>query len=245
MSYAYAHAAAAAEAEWPEAGTTPPGWPAWWSIGPPWPPGWESDDVGVYQGETITFADEVTATGSATRAIYSDRCAMIDGENVITNYATEAEVGTSLAPSYSHHTVLHFDLSSITPAASVVSAYLHMYQASGGAWTGFIFRLRRTWVENTVTWRSPWDADGASNTSTDYYPSSSGSIVFSGAAGSYTSTDLEAIGGGTNLVEKWIVDEEPNYGMILKPSGVAGTPYAVLDGRGDANEPYLVVNYTF
>lgn len=66
MRMAYAHKAAAADPEWPDTGATPDGWPAHWTYTgkAPWPPGWDADDVAGQDAETITFADEVSATVS-------------------------------------------------------------------------------------------------------------------------------------------------------------------------------------
>lgn len=280
MSFAYAHKAAAADPEWPAAGTPPPGWPAHWPYtgGAPWPPGWEAGDVGAFASETITFADEVSATVTIPVAV-TESIALADAttetsatqvtldataDATITeqpanyNYgaATTATVGMESGGVHRRRYLIKFDVSSLAGASTIVSATLRLRVLSKyfvGTRGFSTARIKVDWGEgdNNVsaadagecswTWRSnptTWTWAGCNHPTSDR-TSVQNSTDVSGTG--WREWDVQP------WVEDWVIDGDPNYGLILIADDEVTQLYMTLYSREHAttaNRPQLVVTYT-
>lgn len=96
-----------------------------------------------------------------------------------------------------------------------------------------VHRLTRDWKTPEATWKSAsknvlWTTPGG-----DYAEPAAASITIDPRNGVYTKR-LDS------LVQSWADGTYPNYGMLLKPSGLASALFVSFDG---GNKPELTVRY--
>jgi hypothetical protein len=118
-----------------------------------------------------------------------------------------------------------FDLSSIPPGSTVLSAALYLTITCGGNYTVDFYPVTQPWAE-TVTW----------NTQPAYTASAAGSFTLT------TSICTRVSSFNTSLVTSWVNDPTSNYGVYLFPPSGAGQ--ATFSSREGADPPILVIDYS-
>lgn len=134
--------------------------------------------------------------------------------------------------------VMKLDLSAVPPGATISKATLLLYEKSskGGTIYYSIHALNRSFNEQAVSWREPWENDGG-----DFSTESFSNGTVDGTNG-WHSFDL------TRLVDLWTRGAVPNYGFIIvaRDETFDGTKSFTSSDISNKPEqrPQLVVNYT-
>jgi Tfp pilus assembly protein PilX len=128
--------------------------------------------------------------------------------------------------------LVQFSLAAVPSDALVVSSELRLYQfntkSSQSAQILYVHRLTRGWQASSATWLSPWSTAGG-----DYLAEPVGSIAIAG--NQQYSLRVDA------LVDGWLRQWLPNYGVLLDSSGLSQARFASLESS--SNPPQLVVRY--
>ena len=173
------------------------------------------------------------AIGSTTVTLYSTADAYVNSSSPDTNYGSAISVNVS-ANSEQDFVYIMFDLSTIPPGASIMSANLSVYLSSTG---GNIYSADRigayycsdnTWSEQGISWNN--------KPSFSPNPTDSWSFGVSYFVGVYKSWNVTAD-----------VRTAQSSGLItevLKFSSKTGDGYAVFQAREGANIPELEVEYS-
>ncbi|QOY94533.1 DNRLRE domain-containing protein [Massilia sp. UMI-21] len=91
-----------------------------------------------------------------------------------------------------------------------------------------LHRVTSDWKEDDATWTAPWSTAGG-----DYVARPAASTVIAGNA--EYSWRIDA------LVEGWVNKTVPNYGILLKPTGLLEARFA--SHEENANQPQLLLRY--
>ena len=107
-------------------------------------------------------------------------------------------------------TAVRFNLGSIAADYPVDKATLAVYvdAFSGGGTTADlkVYGLNKAWVENTVTWQTPWTVAGG-----DFSATATASAAVSAASvGQWVTFDV------TPLAQQWVANPAANYGALLR-----------------------------
>jgi hypothetical protein len=162
--------------------------------------------------------------------------------NPDTNYSgLSSVVSGQLGNGETRRALYRFNLSSIPTNAIVTSASVKVTVTQvpnhGGAPTS-IFDLRRIlrdWSAGTVTWNTPWQGPGISD-STDVSSTASAS-VFVADFGDYTFTNAPSLIGDVQL---WISNSSANFGWLL----ISQDEVTAKTARHFASGPPLTISYT-
>lgn len=131
------------------------------------------------------------------------------------------------------HGLLKFGFPGAMDDAVVLGAELSLVQidskssAAGRALA--LHRLTRDWPHDGSTWTVPWSAEGG-----DYVAPPVATVAIGGNAVYTWRID--------GLVESWLNGAVPNFGVLLKPSGLLEARFASVDNN-DFPKPKLVVRY--
>ncbi len=148
-----------------------------------------------------------------------------------TNYGASptAAVGT-VGPKQFRKTLLGFDLSSISPTATVTSATVTLRTTSTGEGTVNVKRVTTLWAENVVTYNS-WNNAQAINVEASF-------VSDPPAGGGLRSFDI------TPLAQSWINGTHANDGMVLIEEGSFSTTISTSEAANLADRPKLVICYS-
>ena len=172
--------------------------------------------------------------------------ASINSFSSTSNYGDGDEAILNALITYKNQ-LIQFDLSSIPPEITIVSAQLQLYQISGAGTANIdLYRVSNSWIEGTKSGSGP--ADGATWKTTD------GTHAWLTNGGDYDATKIAStsVTGGGNvtstwevaaLVQNWVDGKYPNYGMLLKSAGLASFTFASKEDTTAENRPKLVVTY--
>ena len=149
----------------------------------------------------------------------------VDQTSPNTSHATDTVLNIRPSAGVDQRALVVFDLSSIPPGSTVLSAALYMTVTSGDTYVVQFYPVTQPWAE-TITW----------NTQPTYNAASAGSITLT------TSLCTRVSSFSTALVSTWINDPTSNYGVYLYPPSGAGQ--ASFSSREGTNPPVLMVNYT-
>ncbi len=163
------------------------------------------------------------------------------------NHELQVSIGSG---STIENALLQFELSAIPSNSRIISAQLELYHY---VTTGTpvapgvdVYQLTRSWVEGThdgtgsadgATWNT-WD--GNSNWTSaggDYNATPVASSAISVATADWESWEIG------ELVQGWIDGSYPNYGLILKGTGVLDVSFASKEDADPALHPKLNITY--
>jgi cysteine-rich repeat protein len=158
--------------------------------------------------------------------------------------------------------LIRWDLSSIPSDATITSASLTFYVATGEtAYTYNLYHLRRSWIEGTgdgsaasttsASWNkydgaNTWGTSGAANTTSDRYDTNLWSAVASdfGVTGDKT-FNLNA--DGVSVVQGWIANPTNNFGLTMQNYSGTATGSWIAASRENTSgytKPTLNITYT-
>jgi hypothetical protein len=179
---------------------------------------------------TIAWTPTPTATLSSGCVAYpvggfvAAQDTWVDKTNPTISYGSDTSLNIRPSAGIDQRALVAFDLSTIPPGSTVLSAALYLTVTSGGNYAVEFYPVTQPWAE-TVTW----------NTQPTYIASSAGSFTLS----TITCTRVSIF--STSLVTSWINDPSSNYGVYLFPPSGAGQ--ASFSSREGANPPVLVIVY--
>jgi len=173
--------------------------------------------------------------------------AYISSANSTSNFGNgdEGVLATWLFAWFYRNQLIQFDLSAIPSNAHIVSAQLQLYSKSGSGKVN-IYRLTHDWTEGTmsgsgtadgVTWKT---YDGSSSWATsggDFAPTLVDSDSVDSSANGFQSWELAP------LVQDWLAGKYPNYGVLLKATGLMSAAFAGKEDATPAYRPKLVITY--
>jgi len=142
--------------------------------------------------------------------------------------------------------LIQFDLSTIPTNAHILSAQLQLYSKSGSSGKVNVYRLTRDWTEGTKS--GSGTADGVTWKTYD----GSNSWTTSGGDFAHTLVDSNSVDGNVNgfqswelapLVQDWLAGKYPNYGVLLKATGLMSAAFAGKEDATPANRPKLGITY--
>jgi hypothetical protein len=148
----------------------------------------------------------------------------VDKTNSTTSYGSDTTLKIRPSAGVDQRALVQFDLSSIPPGSTVLSATLYLTVTSGGNYAVQFYPVTQAWSE-TVTWDTQPTYDGTS----------AGSLALS------TTACTQVTVFSTALVTSWINDPASNYGVYLYPPG--GSGQAIFSSREGAYPPVLVITY--
>ncbi len=164
--------------------------------------------------------------------------------------ATDIALFVAYASTYTTHSLLYFDVSSIPSGANIISAKLLLYKrsfndlGSGKTYkTIYVYRLTASWVPAEATWThrtstKTWDTPGGD------YTTEQGAwfnVKESDPWGYKYEIDV------TDIVKLWVSGAAPNHGFILVPGKVWYGQVSFHSKFSDEEEykPTLVVTYEY
>lgn len=157
-----------------------------------------------------------------------------DGKDIFIRSGSSAQGGTATmeATDGTAYPLIRYSLSKLESQSRVVKAELSLYESVPGSATGMrtlaLHRLTRDWKDNDATWTFPWTSPGG-----DYLAAPDASAALG--------TNRRYAWRIDTLVRRWIDGGAPNFGVLLKPSGMNG---ARLNSLENASErPRLVIDY--
>jgi len=143
-------------------------------------------------------------------------------------YGDELTLECGLSKSGYAFAYLAFDLSSIPPEATVVSATLELYlEQLSGTSQRFVaaYSITAAWEEDEITWETQPDPDTLE-----------ASASFRGMAG-YKTWDV------TGLAQAWVSGSQPNHGLVLVPQGSENFSAIFTSREAVEDWPRLLIEY--
>jgi hypothetical protein len=131
------------------------------------------------------------------------------------------------------HGLIQFGSSSALKDAMIVKAELRLWQSSAKSSQPIalgIHRITSPWAADKATWTAPWSGSPGG----EYASDPAATAVIAETQKLYT-WRIDA------LVEGWVQQRAPNYGILLKPNGLLEARFASFEA--DSNRPELVVDY--
>ena len=131
--------------------------------------------------------------------------------------------------------LIKWNVSGIHPTDVITGVTFQVQQADGGVGKIKVYAIDEgDWDEMTVTWNS-WEDAGHSETLI-------GTIHSVAVSNGLTIYNAAAL---TNLVQKWVSGEQPNYGLLFKWDGNVGDgdTYLSRENTGGYIAPQLVVSH--
>lgn len=163
----------------------------------------------------------------------------LESFNAYNNYGTATNLYSYNSPA--RKMLMIFDISAIPTKATIVSAFVKMYQCiDATASTYNIYRIVRTWGELTSNWTqyngsNNWGTAGCSNSSTDYTTSNSFTINSVATKNNWiTSTDCSA------MLNEWM-GGTANKGVVVASTG---QNLGINSADNVSNKPYMEVTYS-
>jgi hypothetical protein len=133
----------------------------------------------------------------------------IQADKPTTNYGAEKVMEVRPDNNADRRGLLTFNLSDIPTGAIITSARLYLYeQDEKPGQITYLYRVTRAWAESTATWGAPWTIPGG-----DFDQSIAYGLYLPNQKNCYASLDL------TNLVQAWVNQDFPNYGVLLYSTG--------------------------
>lgn len=184
-------------------------------------------------------------TLNASEAVFIDETA------ATTNFegsADQLDIGELAGGTNKRRSLIQWDLSSIPSNATITAVTFKIYDRGGDLSsndrTFDIFRVRRNWVENEVTWNvyssgNSWSTAGAGNTTDDREGTAIGSVATTNAAisAAYVTCSLTA-----SAIQDWVTGAFTNNGVICVMQTESDDMHR-YDGEDNSNPPQLVIDY--
>lgn len=188
---------------------------------------WANDwqEIGESDGPANGDVNVEDSAGSTTVTIYSNQDTYINQGNPNTNYGSATPLRVR-PPAGERRALYRFDLSSIPPGSTVLSATAYFYNTRANNNPVNVHRITNTWTETGATWNNSASAFDPTvitsftpNPANRYYPANV-----------------------TSLTQGWVNGTYSNYGLVLIASSGAGeSRYASREAAGTARDPYLTV----
>ncbi|MFQ5471034.1 MAG: DNRLRE domain-containing protein [Gammaproteobacteria bacterium] len=130
------------------------------------------------------------------------------------------------------HGLIEFDLSSIPTDASVSSATLGLYleKEPNNPQMVDVHAIQTSWLENNVTWQTPWTSNGGDYTNTVIDTQTVSVVNF------YQWNVL-------NTVIGWLATPSTNHGLLLKTHGNDKAEFTSSESGPTSNLPKLEITY--
>jgi hypothetical protein len=162
----------------------------------------------------------------------------VDQNNADGNYGSSFLMRAGAYSGAANRALIQFDLTAIPTGTSISQASLRVYYqvcaVLGTTTTLTAYRVDESWEELTATWNSQ-----------PAYAEAYGSAAFTSCASGWRSFDV------TNLVQGWVNDDYPNYGVLLRSVEGSNNRWAGLctrEGTGELGcydylRPHLTITY--
>jgi uncharacterized repeat protein (TIGR02543 family) len=202
---------------------------------------WSGDLTGSESPTTITMDSDKTVTANfvgpwsiTSPPIEADQDAFVYEGTPTDNYGDDIDLCAGYVATgggEQNDTYLHFDLSSISPTATVVyvELWLHIWDTYNSYHTGYsLAAVDAAWDESIITWED--------------VPASTPVSTFAGPAdvGWYKITNPAL----TALVQSWVETSSANYGLAIIPLlSTTSDDEIFMDSSETPSAPYLVVHY--
>ncbi len=133
----------------------------------------------------------------------------MDASKPGTNFGSDNKIQVRPDKGADRRGLIKFDLSDIPSGAIITGARLYLYEKSDkiGQVT-YLYRITQNWSEGTTTWLSPWSTAGG-----DFDSSTAYALFIPDQKNCSISLDVTA------LVQLWVSNTYPNYGMLLYSTG--------------------------
>jgi hypothetical protein len=190
------------------------------------------------------------ATKTKTLQLGTDfgKDAYISSANSTSNFGNgdDGVLITWLLTWFYRNQLIQFDLSTIPTNAHIVSAQLQLYSKSSSSGKVNVYRLSHDWTEGTksgsgtadgVTWKTYDGSNSWTSSGGDFAPTLVDSNSVDGSANGFQSWELAP------LVQDWLAGKYPNYGVLLKATGLMSAAFAGKEDATPANRPKLVITY--
>jgi hypothetical protein len=205
--------------------------------------------------ELLVKSGEITMTATATAPLGSvasarrekikmyDRKTLLpmtipesDGDDIFIRLGSVKQGGTPTMEATDNiaHPLIKYSLGKLPDHSRVATAELSLFQSTQGTGQAVravaLHRLTRDWKDDDATWMFPWTAPGA-----DYAAAAEASTAVAGNGRYAWRID--------SLVRRWIAGVVPNYGVLLKPSGLNGARFDSLEQAVVNQRPSLKMQY--
>ncbi|MBN1221138.1 MAG: DNRLRE domain-containing protein [Anaerolineae bacterium] len=183
------------------------------------------------QGTGLIINDDSSCSSTVTFVAGEDTWFMVSAPN--TNQEGDSNLKVHPDTSQGMHSVMRYDLSSISSGATLCSATLLLYEKDRNTdQTIYIHRLTTNWSAATATWNSPWTSPGG-----DYVSPEAASFT-PDVDGDIKSVDI------TSLAQYWVDNPGSNFGLLLRSSTTGDNGDVQFKSLEDGTDPpRLIVQY--
>ena len=193
--------------------------------------------VGYYYQSATSCSGTINLTSVADTYVQEDKQTEIKG-TVTTMLTNPSNNG---AGNVENHSLVYFNLAAIPPGATITSATFDVYVLSNrNSHVDELHRMKTIWNES-ASW-SDADGAGAGDWSTGLFSSSDYGATSLGTITPNTK-NVHRTATITSLVNDWVNNGVPNYGVVLKSTGTdtGDASYATREHATVANRPVLTV----
>jgi len=192
-------------------------------------------------GNTLTYTVKTDSSGADT---------YLDATNLAKNYGASTTLLLQQGASYP---LLQFDLSTLPKGSRIVDAQLVLYRENAGSLSlsGRVVNAHRVlepWEPGTKNGSNA--ADGATWLTRDGFkawqmvgPSIESTSALDAPHTHYYLSGYTITWGLTNLVQGWVDQRYPNYGVLLVPTSSFSEAYASAEASDATRIPKLVIKY--
>jgi hypothetical protein len=136
--------------------------------------------------------------------------------------------------------LMRFDLSSISTAATVSSAALHIWTDVEPGADATLYPVLQSWVESKATWNerdngTDWTTAGAAPPSRG--ATAIGTVTPTAANTAYTITITPA------TVQGWVANPSSNFGVVFVTTNIDGTRFVTRENPTSTIRPFLRVTH--
>ncbi|MEM2900001.1 MAG: DNRLRE domain-containing protein, partial [Thermoplasmata archaeon] len=182
------------------------------------------------------IVEYMTGTRTSVTAYASGQDTYIAEATPSTNYGSSSVLQAGAVWGNDEcHTLVQISLSSVPAYSTIHAAYLRLYEqeptVAFSPQTDSYYPIKISWNENSVTWYSM---------PLNYYDSAYMQTKVIRSRSGYNSFDI------TTLVQKWVNNEMPNYGITIRDYDLDGFAYFYSkEGQGNnPPTPTIFVMYT-
>ena len=184
----------------------------------------DGQGIGTILNDDIACSSSITLTATGDTSL----------QQITPDANQEGDINLSVAPDSSQamHTLLQYNLGSITPGTTLCSASLLLSEKNVQPnQTIFVHRVTTGWSAATATWNSPWTTPGGdyiSLAATSFAPDTTGLRSFN----------------ITSLAQYWVDNPAANFGSLLRSTTTGAAGLVQFRSLEDGTDPpRLVVVY--
>jgi hypothetical protein len=162
--------------------------------------------------------------GGGTNTVYANKDTYLQESTPNANFGSSTELQVNPVPGNQKRALIGFDLSTIPPGSSVLSAKANFYNTQANSNPVLIHSITTDWTETGATW----------NNSPNIYDLNPIGSFIPASRNQYYSVDI------TTLVQQWMNGAIINRGLeLIAASGAAETRYSSREQAGNAQDPFL------